>query len=99
MKKKVEELKVIKDIYEGNISFDDKCFVNKMCDTLWQEIDDIKEGKIKVSNMEICKKYEELIRLVEIERFAQGAKFMYELIDEINSVSEYGVGEGMVLKN
>ena len=57
MKKKVEELKVIKDIYEGNISFDDKCFVNKICDTLWQEIDDIKEGKIKVSNMEICKKY------------------------------------------
>ena len=69
-----------------------------MCDTLWQEIDDIKEGKIKVSNMEICKKYEELIRIVEIERFAQGVKFMYKLIDEINSVSEYGVGEGMVLQ-
>jgi len=86
MKKKVEELKVIKDIYEGNISFDDKCFVNKMCDTLWQEIDDIKEGKINVSNIEIYKKYEELIRLVEIERFAQGAKFMYELVGEIERI-------------
>ena len=86
MKKKVEELKVIKDIYEGNISFDDKCFVNKMCDTLWQEIDDIKEGKINASNIEICKKYEELIRIVEIERFAQGAMFMYELLEDINKV-------------
>ena len=88
MKKKVEELKVIKDIYEGNISFDDKCFVNKMCDTLWQEIDDIKEGKIKASNIEICKKYEELIRIVEIERFAQGAKFIYELIGEMEMLSD-----------
>ena len=86
MKKKVEELKVIKDIYEGNISFDDKCFVNKMCDTLWQEIDDIKEGKIRASNIEICKKYEELIRIVEIERFAQGAKFMYELVGEMETI-------------
>ena len=42
MKKKGSELKVIKDIYEGNISFDDKRFVNKKCDTLWQEIDEIK---------------------------------------------------------
>jgi len=86
MKNKVEELKVIRDIYEGNISFDDKRFVNKICDTLWQEIDDIKEGKIKASNIEICKKYEELIRIVEIERFAQGAKFMYELVEELNDV-------------
>lgn len=84
MKKKGAELKVIKDIYEGNISFDDKRFVNKKCDTLWQEIDEIKDGKIKASNIEICEKYEELIRLVEIERFAQGVKFMYELIEEIS---------------
>ena len=39
--------------------------------------------------MEICKRYEELIRIVEIERFAQGAKFMYELIDEINIIDNY----------
>ena len=87
MKKKIGELKVIKDIYEGNISFDDKCFVNKSCDTLWQEIDDIKEEKIKASNIEICKKYEELIRIVEIERFAQGVKFMYELMGEIEKIN------------
>ena len=84
MKKKGAEIKVIKDIYEGNISFDDKCFVNKKCDTLWQEIDYIKEGRIKAGNIEICKKYDDLIRLVEIERFAQGAKFMYEFLEEIS---------------
>jgi len=80
---KNNHLEVIRKIFEGDISFDDKRFVNPKCDKLWSKVNDMREKSNNEDVVEIFNKYNELINLLEIERFAQGAKFMYELMDEL----------------
>jgi len=75
-------LEIISEIFNGDISYADKWLINKKCDKVWSEINTLRESKTEEIN-EIDKKYRELIALLEIERFAQGAKFMYNLMYEM----------------
>jgi len=86
MSDKIKPLEVIKKIYEGHIQFDDKPFVNKECDKLYIEIEHMKKISGNVSNEMIFKKYDRLINLLEVECFAKGARFMFELIAELKPV-------------
>jgi len=83
MNNKIEPLETIKKIYEGHIQFDDKPFVNKECDKLYMEIEDIRKKPKSVSYEVLFKKYDRLIRLLEVECFAKGARFMFDLIAEL----------------
>lgn len=85
MLNKTEPLEIIKRIYEGNIAFDDKPFVNKECDKIYMEIEEIREKNI--SNEVVFQKFDDLIKLLEVECFARGARFMYDLLAEVNSLA------------
>lgn len=43
MLNKKEPLEIIKRIYEGNIEFDDKPFVNTECDKIYMEIEEVRK--------------------------------------------------------
>ena len=82
----IEELNIIKQIFDGEIYFADKRFVNPRCDKIYREIEDAVMNTKDKNLIDLKEKYSELICLLEIERFAQGAKFMYYLCTEMNNV-------------
>ena len=85
MLNKKEPLEIIKRIYEGNIEFDDKPFVNTECDKIYMEIEEVR--KKNISTEVLFQKFDDLINLLEVECFARGARFMYDLLSEVKSVT------------
>ena len=56
MLNKKEPLEIIKRIYEGNIEFDDKPFVNTECDKIYMEIEEVR--KKNISNEVLFQKFD-----------------------------------------
>lgn len=83
---KVDELNIIRQIFDGDISFTDKKLVNPRCDKLYGEIESFLSERSDKELIELARKYSELISLLEIERFAQGAKFMQNFLSEVDKV-------------
>ena len=48
MLNKKEPLEIIKRIYEGNIEFDDKPFVNTECDKIYMEIEEVRKKNMMI---------------------------------------------------
>ena len=57
MLNKKEPLEIIKRIYEGNIEFDDKPFVNTECDKIYMEIEEVRKKNIYENRGSKEKKY------------------------------------------
>ena len=80
-------LDIMTKLYDGELIYADKPFVNPDCDKLSGKLEKIRNKKIDVTVAETCEIFDEFINLLEIECFAKGAKFMLKFLNELEAVN------------